>query len=107
VPYQDKSNIGRWKSVNKDLRERGNVWFIPYKTIQEARPHPTVFPQQLPESCIKLHGYNEKTVVLDPFMGVGTTALACLKLGVMFLGFEIDLSYVEIANEKLSQKRLA
>jgi site-specific DNA-methyltransferase (adenine-specific) len=107
VPYQDKSNVGRWKSVDKDLRERGNVWFIPYKTIQESRPHPTVFPQQLPESCIKLHGYNEKTVVLDPFMGIGTTALACLKLGVTFVGFEIDPSYVEIANEKLSQKRLA
>jgi site-specific DNA-methyltransferase (adenine-specific) len=107
VPYQDKSNVGRWKSVNKDLRERGNVWFIPYKTIQESRPHPTVFPQQLPELCIKLHGYNEKTVVLDPFMGIGTTALACLKLGVAFLGFEIDPSYVDIANEKLSQKRLA
>jgi site-specific DNA-methyltransferase (adenine-specific) len=106
VPYQDKSNIGRWKSVNRDLRERGNVWFIPYKTIQESRPHPTVFPQQLPELCIKLHGYNEKTVVLDPFMGIGTTALACLKLGVAFIGFEIDPSYVEIANEKLSQKRL-
>jgi site-specific DNA-methyltransferase (adenine-specific) len=107
VPYQDKSNIGRWKSANKDLRERGNVWFIPYKTIQESRPHPTVFPEQLPELCIKLHGYNEKTVVLDPFMGIGTTALACRKLGVNFLGFEIDPSYVEIANEKLSQKRLA
>jgi site-specific DNA-methyltransferase (adenine-specific) len=40
-------------------------------------------------------------------MGIGTTALACLKLGVAFLGFEIDPSYVDIANEKLSQKRLA
>jgi site-specific DNA-methyltransferase (adenine-specific) len=107
VPYQDKSNIGRWKSVNADLRERGNVWFIPYKTIQESRPHPTVFPERLPELCIKLHGFNEQTIVLDPFMGIGTTALACLKFGVKFLGFEIDPSYVEIANEKLSQKRLA
>lgn len=107
VPYQDKSNIGRWKSANEDLRERGNVWFIPYKTIQESRPHPTVFPQQLPELCIKLHGCDENTAVLDPFMGIGTTALACIKLGVRFLGFEIDPSYVEIANEKLSQSRLA
>ena len=107
VPYQDKSNVERWKSVNTDLRERGNVWFIPYKTIQESRPHPTVFPEQLPELCIKLHGFDEQTIVLDPFMGIGTTALACLKLGIRFLGFEIDPSYVEIANEKLSQKRLA
>jgi site-specific DNA-methyltransferase (adenine-specific) len=106
VPYQDKSNIGRWKSVNADLRERGNVWFIPYKTIQESRPHPTVFPERLPELCIKLHGFDEQTIALDPFMGIGTTALACMKLGVRFIGFEIDRSYVEIANEKLSQRRL-
>ncbi len=105
VSYQDKSNIGRWKSATVDLRERGNVWFIPYKTIRESRPHPTVFPEKLPELCIKLHGYNEDTVVLDPFIGIGTTALACVKLGVKFIGFDIDQSYVDIANEKLAQSR--
>ena len=106
VPYQDKSNIKRWKSVREDLRERGNAWFIPYETIQESRPHPTVFPEKLPEMCIKLHGFNNDTTVLDPFMGIGTTALASVKLGVRFVGFEIDKSYVAIADEKLSQKKL-
>ena len=103
VPYQDKSNIGRWKAAKKDLRERGNAWFIPYKTIRESRPHPTVFPEKLPELCVKLHGFNENTLVLDPFMGIGNTALACLKLGINFLGFEIDNSYVEIAKERLAE----
>jgi site-specific DNA-methyltransferase (adenine-specific) len=103
VPYQDKSNIGRWKAAKKDLRERGNAWFIPYKTIRESRPHPTVFPEKLPELCVKLHGFNQNTVVLDPFMGIGNTALACRKLGINFLGFEIDHSYVEIANERLAE----
>jgi len=106
VPYQDKSNIGRWKSAREDLRERGNAWFIPYETIQESRPHPTVFPEKLPEMCIKLHGFNSETTVLDPFMGIGTTALASVKLGAKFIGFEIDKTYVDIANEKLSQKKL-
>ena len=106
VPYQDKSNIKRWKSVREDLRERGNAWFIPYETIQESRPHPTVFPEKLPEMCIKLHGFNNETNVLDPFMGIGTTALASLKLGAKFIGFEIDKTYVDIANEKLSQNKL-
>jgi len=106
VPYQDKSNIKRWKSVREDLRERGNAWFIPYETIQESRPHPTVFPEKLPEMCIKLHGFNNETTVLDPFMGIGTTALASVKLGVRFVGFEIDKSYVDIADEQLSQKKL-
>jgi len=39
-------------------------------------------------------------------MGIGTTALACVKLGVKFIGFEIDSSYVEIAKEKLTQEKL-
>jgi len=108
VPYKDKSNIKRWKSVSADLRERGNAWFIPYKTIQESRQHPTVFPEKLPEMCIKLHGSDDKTVVLDPFMGIGTTALACMELGVKFIGFEIDTSYVKLAEERLheSQRQL-
>jgi site-specific DNA-methyltransferase (adenine-specific) len=106
VQYQDKSNIKRWKSVRVDRRERGNAWFIPYETIQESRPHPAVFPKKLPEMCIKLHGHNNETTVLDPFMGIGTTALACAKLGVKFIGFEIDSSYVEIANEKLTLEKL-
>lgn len=106
VPYQDKSNIDRWKSANGDKRERGNTWFIPYETIQESRPHPTTFPIKLPELCLKLHGVNKIKLALDPFMGIGSTALACKKLGVNFIGFEIDPTYVKIADEKLSQTNL-
>lgn len=102
VPYQDKSNIGRWKSATTDLRGRGNTWFIPYPTIKESRPHPTVFPVKLPEMCIKLHGVEGDMLVLDPFMGIGSTAQACMNLDVNYIGFEIDSTYVEIANERLS-----
>jgi site-specific DNA-methyltransferase (adenine-specific) len=104
VPYQDKSNIGRWKSAKIDLRDRGNVWFIPYETIQESRPHPTVFPVKLPEMCIKDHGLHKVDLVLDPFMGIGTTAIACIRLGVDFIGFEIDPGYVEIAEERIADE---
>jgi len=102
VPYQDKSNIGRWKAAGKDLRGRGNTWFIPYETIQKSRPHPTVFPVKLPEMCLKLHGIKNINLVMDPFMGIGSTAIACKKLGVEYIGFEIDKSYIEIADEWLS-----
>jgi site-specific DNA-methyltransferase (adenine-specific) len=103
VRYQDKSNIGRWKSAHRDLRDRGNTWFIPYPTIRESRPHPTVFPEKLPEMCIKLHGMREDMLVLDPFMGIGTTALACVRLGVNYIGFEIDPAYVETARKNIAQ----
>jgi site-specific DNA-methyltransferase (adenine-specific) len=107
VPYQDKSNIGRWKSAMQDLRCRGNTWFIPYETIwsrEEQRPHPSPFPPKLPEMCIKLHGLNKTKLVLDPFMGIGNTAIACIKLGVDFIGFEIDETYVMIAERMIKEK---
>ncbi len=103
VEYQDKSNIRRWKSGEGGLRDRGNVWFIPYETIQTSRPHPTVYPERLPEMCIRLHGKDRVRVVLDPFMGTGSTAVACVRQDVRFIGFEIDPEYVTIAYERVQE----
>ncbi len=104
VKYQDKTNIGRWKQATQDLRDRGNVWFIPYKTIRSSRPHPTSFPEKLPEMCIRLHGYTPDTIVCDPFMGIGNTALACITLGVHYIGFEIDGKYCDCAEERIRRR---
>lgn len=104
VPYQDKSNIGRWKKAQQDKRCRGNTWFIPYETIwdrEKQRPHPSTFPVALPEMCVKLHGVKNTRLVLDPFMGIGSTALACLRLGVAVVGFEIDAVYLQTAVERI------
>ena len=105
VPYQDKTNIGRWKSAGQDKRDRGNVWFIPYSTIQESRPHPAVFPEKLPYLCIRLHGLKKDMVVYDPFMGMGTTALACMRLGVNYIGTEIDSEYIKVAFEDIQRRK--
>jgi site-specific DNA-methyltransferase (adenine-specific) len=105
VPYQDKTNIGRWKSATEDKRDRGNVWFIPYPTINEGRPHPAVFPEKLPYLCIKMHGVKKGMVVHDPFMGIGTTALACIHLGVNYLGTEIDSDYNKVAIEDIEKRK--
>jgi site-specific DNA-methyltransferase (adenine-specific) len=104
VPYQDKTNIGRWKAAKEDRRDRGNTWFIPYETIQNRseRPHPATFPTKLPEMCIKLHGIKEGMLVVDPFLGIGSTAVASLRLGVSFTGFEIDQGYLDEAVGRLS-----
>jgi site-specific DNA-methyltransferase (adenine-specific) len=105
VPYQDKTNIGRWKSAKRDKRDRGNVWFIPYDTIQSRsdRPHPATFPLKLPEACIKLHGSRRKNMtVADPFLGIGSSAVASMKLGTNFVGFEIDREYFDVACQRMS-----
>lgn len=102
VPYQDKTNIGRWKT-SRNRRDRGNTWFIPYETIwdKKQRPHPSTFPRKLPEMCIKLHGANKCKMVLDPFMGIGSTALASITLGISCIGFDIDKSYLQICKERI------
>lgn len=108
VPYQHKSNVTRWKE-KKDLRDRGNVWFIRYENKQGAAEpilHPTQFPEKLPYLCIKLHGAKEGTLVYDPFIGIGTTAVACLRLGFDFIGTEIDKHYVDIANERIEKRKM-
>jgi len=47
----------------------------------------------------------EGDIVLDPFMGSGTTAVACTKLGRNFIGFEIEPKYVEMANKRIAQHK--
>jgi site-specific DNA-methyltransferase (adenine-specific) len=99
VPYQDKSNIARWSHTGgSDLRCRGNTWFVPYETIQsraKERPHPATFPVQLAEWCIKVHGVSRVKSMLDPFLGIGNSAVAAKKCGVKkFIGFEIDEQYL-------------
>lgn len=103
VPYGDKSNIGRWKHAQQDLRGRGNQWFIPYETVKEKKIHPAMFPIKLPEMCIKLHGLdkNEPLIILDPFLGSGSTAIASKKLNCIYVGFEIDPKYLALAKEAL------
>lgn len=100
VPYKDESNITRWNNGKTGLRCRGNSWYIPYKTIQnrvKERPHPASFPSELAEMCIKLHGLERTNLVLDPFLGIGNTAIACKKLKKNFIGFEIDETYYDEA----------
>ena len=97
VEYQDRSNIGRWKKASSGRRCRGNTWFIPYETIQsreKERPHPATFPPRLPEMCLRLHGLDRIRMAADPFCGLGSTAVACARLGVSFIGMEIDADYL-------------
>ena len=106
VPYQDKSNVTRWKGVGQDRRCRGNTWFMPYETIRDRtsqRPHPATFPLQLPERCLKLRDLSSIGRVLDPFMGSGTTAVAAQRLNLPCIGFDIDEEYVRQSGVRLQE----
>ena len=104
VPYQDKTNVARWQNGGNDVHCRGNTWFIPYETIQsrdKERPHPATFPVELPSRCIRLHGIERARLVMDPFLGIGSSAIACARLGVPFVGFEIAPEYFEESCDRL------
>jgi site-specific DNA-methyltransferase (adenine-specific) len=103
VPYQDVSNITRWRAAGGGKRCRGNTWFLPYDTIQSRdkdRPHPATFPPRLPEYCLRLHGVGRVAVAADPFTGLGSTAVACASLGIGFVGCEMDEDYLKQAIER-------
>jgi DNA modification methylase len=80
----------------------GSVWKLvqtPNKT-----PHCSTFPLDLPLRCIEAAGLTEPGVVLDPFMGSGTTGKAALKLGHAFIGFELNEEMCRLANDYITDK---
>ena len=106
VPYEYDCNLGR-NSAPGDIRCGGDVWFIPYETIQEKGDkgfHPAVFPVELAARCIKLAGVKRNTVALDPFLGTASTLAACRELGVKGIGIEIDAAYCNRAKKRLGLK---
>lgn len=102
VPFKDKTNIARW-GHKEDRRCDGNVWFIPYKTVRSKAQkfhHPAGFPVELPLRCIHMHG-KENAVVLDPFLGAGTTLVAAERAGASGIGIEISQAYAATAAARL------
>jgi site-specific DNA-methyltransferase (adenine-specific) len=71
----------------------------------ELKQHPTQKPLDVIRKLI-IHHSKEHDLICDPFMGSGTTAVACKQLNRNFIGFEISQEYVNIANERLKQTNL-
>ena len=91
------------KKDKPNLRDKGNCWYIPYETINSKElkgKHPAIFPVKLVEECIKVGGV-KSGVVLDPFMGTGTTAIAALNQGCEYIGFDVDNEYITFANRRI------
>ena len=109
VRYQDPSNIKRWSAAGRaQVHCRGDCWYLPYATRQTKAHHPASFPPTLVESCLLLHGlppkeFRQDLLVLDPFMGIGTTAFVAARLGVPCIGFDIDAEYLTYAAAHLEK----
>lgn len=106
VAYQDRSNARRWRDGRRGLRCRGNTWFLPYATIQSGardRPHPATFPPTLAEWCLRLHGVARIHRWADPFVGIGSSAVAAVRAGRTFEGFDIDRGYLAEARRRVRE----
>jgi len=78
-----------------------SVWYMKPETAKKIG-HPAPFPVELPYRLIQLYSF-KGDVVLDPFMGSGQTALACLKTGRFYIGYEINEDYVRLAEKRIRQ----
>jgi DNA modification methylase len=80
-----------------------DVWDIPTESATRIG-HPAPFPVELPRRLIDLYTYRGD-LVLDPFMGSGTTAVAAIRTERHFLGFDTDRSYVDMAERRVGEER--
>ena len=96
----DGSMLERSRKINTDFGMRYNIWRI--KT--EANPlHPAQYPLPLAQDHI-FSWSDEGGTILDPFMGSGTTGVACRNLGRKFIGIEMNNDYFEIAKNRIFNK---
>jgi len=94
-------NVSNW--LGRDLVYPTNV--IHMATECSNRNHSATFPVELPEWFIKLFTQPGE-IVLDPFMGSGTTALAAIRLGRYFVGMDISKEYIELARQRTAQEQI-
>jgi site-specific DNA-methyltransferase (adenine-specific) len=96
---------GRVSTISKDefLEFTKSVWAIPSESARKVG-HPAPFPVDLPYRLIQLYTFSNE-IVLDPFMGSGQTAIAALKAGRHFIGYEISGEYSALANSRIQNSK--
>jgi site-specific DNA-methyltransferase (adenine-specific) len=96
---------GRTATISKEsfLDWTKSVWTFPAVTARQVG-HPAPFPEELPRRLIELYTYRGD-VVLDPFCGSGTTCVAALRAGRRYVGYEVEPSYIRLAEKRLAEAR--
>ena len=96
---------GRESTISKEefLEFTKSVWAFASESARKVG-HPAPFPVELPYRLIQLYTYSNE-VVLDPFMGSGQTALAALKTGRRYVGFELNEEYLGLAKSRIENRK--
>jgi modification methylase len=99
--YRREKMDGRKSTISKEefLEFTKSVWGFPSESAKKVG-HPAPFPVELPYRLIQLYTFSNE-IVLDPFMGSGQTAIAALKAGRHFTGYEISGDYIKLAQRRI------
>lgn len=106
IKNQTKLNNSKVVQVNCEYNDSGGASRFFYcaksskKERGEGNTHPTVKPISLMQYLVRLVT-PPNGIILDPFIGSGTTCLACIKENFNYIGFELDSTYCEIANKRI------
>lgn len=105
APERRKLGLPATVSVTKDefVEATTDVWEIPAESATRVG-HPAPFPVELPQRLIELYTYVDD-LVLDPFMGSGSTAVAAVRTGRRYVGYDTDSGYVRIAERRAEEER--
>jgi len=90
-----------WCSVGQSVRMFSHMWHGVARWSSEGRKHPTQKPVALMEWCMDRAKVPQGATVLDPYMGSGTTGIACIRTGRKFIGIEIDAGHFETARKRM------
>lgn len=104
MPFLEKSNGNKW--TDQDYRVIKGERPISAQSVRRQNHHPTVKPIALMKYILKLLAPLNDPIVLDPFLGSGTTCLAAEELGIRSIGIEKELEYFTIAKERLKSKNI-
>ena len=109
APYKENGKPKDWvddKSGKYRFTHPSNIWLdtvVPFWSMHENTPHPTQKPEMILERLLMAHT-DEGDIILDPFMGSGTTAAVAKRTGRKFTGFELNEDFVLLALKRLTER---
>jgi site-specific DNA-methyltransferase (adenine-specific) len=99
LPHIDTISADEFRNLTLD------VWRLQPESARRIG-HPAPFPVELPRRLIELFTY-QGDLVLDPFIGSGTTAIAALRAGRHFVGYDTDSAYIDLARSRIAAETAA
>jgi site-specific DNA-methyltransferase (adenine-specific) len=102
-----RERLGRESTIKRDefLEFTKSVWRFDAEPARKIG-HPAPFPVELPYRCIQLYTFKGE-VVLDPFMGSGQTAIAAVRAGRRYVGYELDPKYARLSEQRIADQEIS